>query len=70
MKKAFILLLITALSLNLCIGLAYMVVLNLYAEGGMYGIVSGNKPDNIHVDFVDEQTGNVFDQSDSKNMEE
>ena len=52
------------------IGLAYMVVLNLYAEGGMYGIVSGDKPDNIHVDFVDEQTGNVFDKADSKNMDE
>ncbi len=47
-----------------------MSVLVLYTYGGMYGIFSGEKADNIHVDFVNDASGNVIDSYDSKNMGE
>ena len=43
-------------------------VLQLYMLGGMYGVFSGERPDNVHVEFVNENTGNVNDTSDSKDM--
>ncbi len=47
-----------------------MSVLALYMYGGMYAVFSGDKVDNIHVDFVNEASGNVIDSYDSKNLGE
>ncbi|MCR5603004.1 MAG: hypothetical protein K6G27_04800 [Lachnospiraceae bacterium] len=43
--------------------------LTLYMYGGMYGAFSGERVDNVHVDFVNEATGKVISSGDSKNME-
>lgn len=45
-------------------------VIGLYMYGGIYGIFSGETPDNIHVDFVNADTGEIMESSDSKDMEE
>lgn len=45
-------------------------VIGLYMYGGIYGIFSGKTPDNIHVDFVNADTGEIIDSSDSQDMEE
>lgn len=45
-------------------------VIGLYMYGGIYGIFSGETPDNIHVDFVNADTGEIIDFSDSQDMEE
>ena len=45
-------------------------VIGLYMYGGIYGIFSGETPDNIHVDFVNADTGEIIDSSDSQDMEE
>ncbi len=42
--------------------------LTLYMYGGMYGVFSGERVDNVHVDFVNEATGKVISSGDSKNM--
>lgn len=47
-----------------------MSVLLFYVEGGMYGIVSGTTPDNVHVDFVNADTGEIISSADSSNMGE
>lgn len=36
-----------------------------YVEGGMYGAVSGVTPDNIHIDFVNANTGAIISSADS-----
>ena len=36
-----------------------MSVLGFYMYGGLYGIFSGETPDNIHVDFVNADTGEI-----------
>ena len=43
-------------------------VIGLYMYGAMYGVFSGKSPDNIHIDFVNEATGEVTASSDSKDM--
>lgn len=45
-------------------------VLQFYVEGGMYGIMSGKTVDNIHVDFVNADTGEIIESADSSNMGE
>lgn len=45
-------------------------VIGLYMYGGIYGIFRGETPDNIHVDFVNADTGEIIDSSDSQDMEE
>lgn len=45
-----------------------MSVLGLYMYGGMYNIFNGTPADNIHVDFVNEATGEVIESSDSNKM--
>lgn len=45
-----------------------MSVLIFYTCGKTYGVVSGNIPDNIHVDFVNADSGEVVSSSDSKDM--
>lgn len=44
-------------------------VMGFYMYSGMYGIFSGEAPDNVHVDFVNADTGEVIESSDSKDME-
>lgn len=39
-----------------------------YIYGGMYNSFNGTPADNIHVDFVNEASGDVIDSFDSKNM--
>lgn len=42
-----------------------MSVLTLYMSGGLYGIFSGETPVNIHVDFVNADSGEVISSADS-----
>ena len=43
-------------------------VLGFYMFGGMYNVFNGTTVDNIHIDFVNEATGEVFNSADSKDM--
>lgn len=43
-------------------------VISLYMYGGMYAIFNGTHADNIHVEFVNEATGEIIDTADSENM--
>lgn len=45
-------------------------ILGLYMYGGMYNIFNGTDFDNIHIDFVNEATGEVFNTADSKDVVE
>ena len=45
-----------------------LAVISLYMFGGMYGVFSGERVDNVHVDFVNDASGDVISSSDSKNM--
>lgn len=45
-----------------------MSVISFYLYGGMYGIFSGNTPDNIHVDFINEESGEVIYSTDSSQL--
>ncbi len=45
-----------------------MSTLIFYMCGGMYASFSGEAVDNIHVDFVNEETGEVIQSADSKNL--
>ena len=47
-----------------------MSVLTFYLYGGMYAVFSGEDVDNIHVDFVNEASGEIIDSADSKNLGE
>jgi len=44
-------------------------ILVLYMYGGMYGVFSGEKPENVHVDFVNADSGEVISSSNSKDIE-
>ena len=46
-----------------------LVALSLYADGGLYGIVSGNRPANIHIDFVNADSGEIIATANSSGME-
>lgn len=43
-------------------------VMSLYLYGGLYNLYNGTAVDNIHVDFVNAETGEIFTSSDSKDM--
>ena len=43
-------------------------ILALYMYGGMYGVFSGEKPENVHVDFVNADSGEVVSSSNSKDI--
>lgn len=45
-----------------------MSTLGFYMYGGVYGIVTGQQPDNIHVDFVNAETGQVIQSADSADI--
>lgn len=55
---------ITTTSTELSMDEAFSV-LTLYFYGGMYGIVAGERPENIHVDFVNADTGEIIESADS-----
>ena len=40
-------------------------VLGFYMYGGLYGVISGEQPENIHVDFVNADTGEIIESADS-----
>ena len=44
--------------------------LAFYLYGGMYNSFNGTPADNIHVDFINEASGEVIESFDSKNMED
>ena len=44
--------------------------LGFYIFGGMYNSFNGTPVDNIHVDFINEASGEVIESFDSKNMED
>lgn len=44
-------------------------VMAYYMYGGIYGIFSGETPDNIHVDFVNAETGEIMNSADSSDMQ-
>ena len=43
-------------------------VMGMYMYGGMYGIFSGEEVDNIHVDYVNADSGEIISSADSKDM--
>ena len=45
-------------------------VMAFYMYGGMYSIFNGNEVENIHVDFVNADTGEIISSSDSSSMGE
>lgn len=57
----------TSTELSLGEGLS---VMGYYLYGGMYGIFSGETPENIHVDFVNADTGEILQSADSREMAE
>lgn len=57
----------TSTELSLGEGLS---VMGYYLYGGMYGIFSGETPENIHVDFVNADTGKILQSADSREMAE
>ena len=44
--------------------------LSFYLFGGMYNAFNGTPVDNIHIDFVNDASGEVIDSFDSKNLED
>lgn len=40
----------------------------LYMYGGMYGIFNGKTPENIHIDFINADSGETIESTDSSNM--
>lgn len=45
-------------------------ILGFYVYGGMYNIYSGEEVDNIHVKFINDATGNIISEHNSKDMAE
>jgi hypothetical protein len=43
-------------------------VLGMYIYGGMYAVFSGEEVDNIHVDYVNADSGEIISSSDSSDM--
>ncbi len=43
-------------------------IIAFYMFGGMYGAFAGEPPENVHVEFVNEATGEVISSSDSSEM--
>lgn len=56
----------TSTELNMSESFAVMVI---YMYGGMYHVFNGTTVDNIHVDFVNADTGEVIESADSSEME-
>ena len=43
-------------------------VMGFYMSGGLYNVFNGTTVDNVHVDFVNADTGEIISSSDSKDM--
>jgi len=43
-------------------------VMALYMMGGMYGVIEGEEVDNINIKFINEATGEIISESNSKDM--
>ncbi|MBE6004633.1 MAG: hypothetical protein E7232_11225 [Lachnospiraceae bacterium] len=43
-------------------------ILTLYMYGGMYAVFSGKEVENVHVDYVNADSGEIIDSGDSKDM--
>ena len=43
-------------------------IMTFYLDGGMYSIFNGTDVDNIHVDFVNADSGEIISSSDSSEM--
>ena len=43
-------------------------IMGFYMYGGMYAIFNGTKADNIHVDFVNAESGEIISSSDSSDI--
>ena len=46
---------------------AFSVIVYYYV-GGLYGVFNGNRPDNIHVSFVNSETGEIISESNSSSL--
>ncbi len=44
------------------------LALQLYTFGGTYGIILGEAPDNIHVEYVFTETGEIIEEANSRDM--
>ena len=58
---------VTTTSTELSLAESFSVIA-YYTYGGMYAIYAGNSVDNIHVDFVNADTGNIIESGDSKDL--
>ncbi len=47
-----------------------LAVVGFYMYGGMYAVFSGDEVDNIHVDFINADTGEIISSADSSEMGE
>ncbi len=45
-----------------------MLALQFYAYGGMYGVVLGESPDNVHVEYIYTETGEIIEEANSRDM--
>ncbi|MCR5720030.1 MAG: hypothetical protein K6F84_05645, partial [Lachnospiraceae bacterium] len=45
-------------------------VIGLYMYGGMYAVFNGEPADNIHVDYVNADSGEIISSSNSKDMDD
>ena len=45
-----------------------MIILSLYMYGGMYSIFEGKEVDNIHISYVNAETGDIISESNSKDL--
>ena len=45
-----------------------LAVIGMYMFGGMYGIFAGEEVDNVHVDFVNADSGEIISSANSEDM--
>jgi len=60
---------ITTSSTELDVNESFSVIV-FYMYGGMYNTFNGTPVDNIHIDFVNSDTGNIIESADSKDMDD
>lgn len=58
---------VTTKSTDLSLSESFMVMA-LYMDDGLYNIYAGTPVDNVHVDFVNADTGKIISQADSKDL--
>ncbi len=58
---------VTTTNTELDLAESYMVI-GLYMYGGLYNTYNGNEVDNIHVDYVNADSGEIISSADSKDM--